>query len=94
MRRRFECHFKIGVTCERMTSQTCPCCGKEKTLVKMKRENNYDIHHLLRCTNDDCKSRLWNRNVVGSINILKRFMEENTKVRNSGNETTPNQQSG
>jgi len=89
IRRRIECYFQTVTICEHMTSQTCPCCNSVRTLEKMKRATtDYEIHHLLRCKNDDCKSRLWNRNVVGSINILKRFMEENNKVRPSGNEAT------
>lgn len=84
IRRRFESFFDTVTVCEHLTSQTCPCCQTEKSLKKMKRENtNYEIHHLLRCTNDNCQSRLWNRNVAGSLNILKRFIE-----RPSGEEAT------
>ena len=95
IRRRMECYFRTVTICEHLTSQTCPCCNTEKTLEKVKRKkSDYEIHHLLRCKNDDCKSRLWNRNVVGSINILKRFIEENERVRISGNEAALKQQTG
>ena len=75
IRRRFERVFAIKVIPEHGTSQQCPCCRKEKIMKKHKTDN-YEIHHLLRCKNDDCMSRWWNRNVVGAFNILQRFIEE------------------
>ncbi len=77
IRRRFESFFKTVTVDEHMTSQTCPCCNRGKCLKKTKIGNNAteERHHLLRCTNDACESRWWNRNVVGSFNILKRFLQ-------------------
>ena len=80
IRRRMESFFETVTICEHMTSQTCPCCKTVSSLKKVKREETgYEIHHLLRCTNEACQSRLWNRNVVGSFNILERFIEQSIK---------------
>jgi hypothetical protein len=68
IRRNFEGWFKTKTINEFLTSQTCPCCREERCLKKHS-VNNVGIHHLLRCTNDNCKSRWWNRNVVGCFNI-------------------------
>jgi hypothetical protein len=58
---------------EHYTSKTCPCC-QERTLENPKllgpTRNVSEKHHLLRCENVNCQSRWWNRNVVGSYNIL------------------------
>ena len=58
---------------EHYTSKTCPCC-RERTLKNPKLIGPERIvsekHHLLRCENVHCGSRWWNRNVVGSYNIL------------------------
>lgn len=76
-------------TSERDTSQTCPCCRvkglKNPILPKTKFKKNepspegpqtcVEKHHLLRCTNETCQSRFWNRNVAGALNILYRFIE-------------------
>jgi hypothetical protein len=40
--------------------------------LKNEKVNDIERHHLLRCYNDSCISRWWNRNVVGSFNILDR----------------------
>ena len=100
IRRRFEAYFITRTVDEHYTSQECPCC-KERSLEKMKikpkklkkKEENatvvpdeIEIHHLLRCTNDKCKCRLWNRNVVGSYNILSRFLTSPMPLENDGNE--------
>lgn len=77
IRRRFESYFPTTIIGEKMTSQTCPCCKKEKTLAKPTL-NGVTRHHLLRCTNDNCQSRWWNRNVVGSYNILVRALNQIT----------------
>lgn len=84
IRRRMESFFDTVTVCEYMTSQTCPCC-REQSLKKYTRSNGHEIHHLLRCTNGTHQSRLWNRNVVGSFNILHRFIEE-IKVRAADDE--------
>ena len=69
IRSRFERYFKTTTINEYMTSQTCPCCRNIQCLKKEK-INDIERHHLLRCNNDSCTSRWWNRNVVGSFNIL------------------------
>lgn len=69
IRRRFEGWFKTKTINEYLTSQTCPCCRNERCLNK-----HENIHHLLRCTNENCKSRWWNRNVVGCFNILHKAL--------------------
>jgi hypothetical protein len=89
IKRRFMSCFDVETIDEHFSSQTCPCC-KERSLKKFQAVLNVpkkpktnetsekkliDIHHLLRCTNDKCKCRLWNRNVVGSYNILSRFLD-------------------
>lgn len=68
IRKRFSSIFRTVTVNENMTSKTCPCC--ENMTLKI-----HNKHHLLRCTNEDCKSRWWNRNVVGSFNILKRYLK-------------------
>lgn len=92
LRRRIE--KKIGgidVTDERDTSKTCPCCHN-KTMVKWT-INNITRHHLLRCTNEECKSRIWQRNVVGSFNIFQRFLER-PKQRILSDEARQNEGAG
>lgn len=74
IRRRFEGWFKTLTINEHYTSQTCPCCGGEPSLKKAT-INGKERHHLLRCSNDTCTSRWWNRNVVGSFNILKKLID-------------------
>lgn len=78
LRRRFESFFKTITVCEHNTSQDCPCCKIKglKPFEKMIENQKIHKHHLLRCTNDQCYSRWWNRNVVGSYNILQRFLKE------------------
>lgn len=76
IRRRFEGYFQTRTVCEHMTSQTCPCCKESRTLKKYG-IGGKERHHLLRCTNEKCESRWWNRNVAGSLNILYRFMRMN-----------------
>lgn len=76
IRRRFERYFPTRTVCEHLTSQTCPCCKGVRTLKKYG-IGGIERHHLLRCTNENCESRCWNRNVAGSLNILVRFMSMN-----------------
>jgi hypothetical protein len=76
IRNRFESFFKTETIDEHFTSQTCPCC-KNRTLKAVdfvKETFTIHKHHLLRCTNELCHSRWWNRNVVGSFNILERIL--------------------
>lgn len=72
IRRHFGKFFQTRTVNEHLTSQTCPCCEEERGL-KPSKLGNFKRHHLLRCTNDNCKSRWWNRNVAGGFNILSRF---------------------
>ena len=75
-RRRAAKYFETITIPEDYTSQTCPCC-KERRFEHPVVGEKYatEKHHLLRCTNDACKCRWWNRNVVGSYNILRRFVD-------------------
>ena len=78
IKRHLEQYFKVVVQPEHFTSKTCPCC-KERTLNNpsfrdLISDARYEKHHLLRCTNDECESRWWNRNVAGSLNILERYL--------------------
>jgi hypothetical protein len=89
IRRRFESLFKTTTIPEHYSSQECPCC-KGRCLKKARiggESNPISKHHLLRCTNENCQSRWWNRNVVGAFNILSRLLDGKTL---SGNETTGN----
>ena len=70
-KRRARQHFLIGTTPEPFTSQTCPCCQTRTLKNPEVGKNHVEKHHLLRCTNDNCQCRYWNRNVVGSFNILR-----------------------
>jgi hypothetical protein len=74
-KRRASKFFNIATTPEPFTSQTCPCC-QTRTLEHPEVGNDHiEKHHLLRCTNEKCQSRFWNRNVVGSFNILLNVFE-------------------
>lgn len=71
--------FMIYIISEHLTSQTCPYC-KEKRCMENPRLNGIVRHHLLRCSNDNCHSRWWNRNVLGAFNILEK-VEQCTRVK-------------
>ena len=88
IRRRFESLFKTTTVPEHYSSQECPCCkGRclKKARIGGEISNPITKHHLLRCTNENCQSRWWNRNVAGAFNILSRLLDGKTL---SGNETT------
>jgi len=74
IRRKMSNYFTTVTINEHLTSQTCPCCRQERCL-KNPEIKGITRHHLLRCTNDKCNSRWWNRNVVGSFNILDKFLK-------------------
>jgi hypothetical protein len=81
--------------CEHFTSQTCPCCQTRsmenpKLPCKTRPDTQYSRHHLLRCKNVDCPSRWWNRNVVGSLNILFKFL---TRVHEQKSKSTTGDES-
>ena len=73
LRRKIHSYITTVTVNEAYTSKTCPCC-RERSLKNPKLvESNRAVskkHHLLRCENVDCTSRWWNRNCVGSYNIL------------------------
>ena len=56
LRRRMASYFQTLTVNEYLTSQTCPCCKHERVLTNPK-IGDITRHHLLRCTNDTCKSR-------------------------------------
>ena len=82
--------FKFLVYCNTKSSENKFMAKVKKTFVKSNTvskpcnteaissnaEKSFTIHkhHLLRCTNELCHSRWWNRNVVGSFNILDRLL--------------------
>lgn len=74
LRRRFDQKIPTITVCEKNTSQTCPCCGVKGLVNEKVGEDNIEKHHLLCCTNSSCECRWWNRNVVGSYNILGNFL--------------------
>lgn len=74
IRRKMSSYFTTVIINEHLTSQICPCCRQEKVL-KNPELKGIKRHHLLRCTNDKCNSRWWNRNVVGSFNILDKLLK-------------------
>ena len=88
IRRRFQKLFNTATIEEKYTSQICPCC-QGRTLENPGKNEGISItrHHLLRCTNDNCKSRWWNRNVSASFNILCRTLKIAPPI-SLGNETT------
>jgi hypothetical protein len=79
LRRRIHKQISTITTPEHMTSKTCPCCQTAtmknptiRSVMPVKESYVKEKHHLLRCTNVECKSRWWNRNVSASFNILLR----------------------
>jgi hypothetical protein len=77
-RKSMERYFKTITINEAYTSKICPCCGEKSLKNPEIGEKNKEKHHLLRCTNEECYSRWWNRNIVGSYNILYNTLEELT----------------
>ena len=79
LRRRL--HEKLGkktiTTCEKYTSQMNPCDQtRSQENPPVGRVTHVSRHHLQRCDNVNSPCRWWNRNVVGSFNILRRFVTE------------------
>lgn len=87
LRKSMEKWFTTETINEDLTSQRCPCCHNNRSLKKMI-INDIERHHLLRCTNDKCQSRLWNRNVVGSFNILYKGLHPEVTFRDENLENT------
>ena len=83
LRRRIHKNFKTITVSEHNTSKTCPCCGivgnLEKATIESERpvKKSYvpEKHHLLRCKNEACRCRWWNRDVAGAFNILKKGLD-------------------
>lgn len=79
-RRRCSRFFPTFSVPEHGTSKTCPCCKQEN--LKNPSLKSITRHHLLRCTNEACLSRWWNRNVAGSLNILARAISRLVELHN------------
>lgn len=76
IRRRASKHFWLTFTTpEYNSSKTCPCCRTTTLTNPRVGEESIAKHHLLRCTNEDCMSRWWNRNIAGYFNILYKAYE-------------------
>ena len=80
LRRRVAKRFNVGLTHEAYTSSRCPKCSSSDLEhprlrgVRDRRTGRFsrrEIHHLLRCPNERCACRWWNRDVLGALNILK-----------------------
>jgi transposase len=75
--RQLERCAKIYLVDEYKTSKLCHCCKSEtdyyksRTYMKNGIEKEIVVHGLLRCKNELC-SKLWNRDVNGSSNILEK----------------------
>jgi hypothetical protein len=73
--------FDVIEVSEHYTSQTCPCC-RTLSLEHPKPEKDQgrkylkERHQLLRCTNVNCYSRWWSRDILGSFNILYKTIED------------------
>ena len=71
------CPFRTLTSGEARTSGTCNCCGQWGPMatpftvqrVKGGEVRNFGVHNLLRCPNEQCASRLWQRNANGMLNI-------------------------
>jgi transcription elongation factor Elf1 len=75
-RRSMERYYKTTTIKEYHTSKTCPCCGEVSLENPTIGKKQLSKHHLLRCKNEECYSRWWNRNVVGSYNIYYNMLIE------------------
>jgi Putative transposase DNA-binding domain len=75
-RRSMERYYKTTTIKEHYTSKTCPCCGQVTLENPIVGKKQLSKHHLLRCRNEKCYSRWWNRNVVGSYNIYYNMLVE------------------
>jgi len=75
-RRSMERYYKTTTIKEHYTSKTCPCCGQVSLENPIIGKKQLSKHHLLRCRNEECYSRWWNRNVVGSYNIYYNMLVE------------------
>ena len=76
LRRRDAKHFWLTFTVpERNTSKTCPCCRTVGLMNPKVGKQSIEKHHLLRCPNEACQCRWWDRNIAGYFNILYRAYE-------------------
>jgi hypothetical protein len=74
LRRKLHKKIKTVTVQEHNTSNTNPCTREKKGMENpLVGKHAIQKHHLLRCTNEKSSCRWWNRNVVGSFNILYNF---------------------
>lgn len=83
LRRRVHSRYKTLTVHEAMTSSVCPSCEARQLQHPRRRLQRHgeeeegeelqsvEIHHLLRCPNELCAHRWWNRDQLGAVNILK-----------------------
>jgi hypothetical protein len=76
LRRRFDQAIPTITVNEKNSSKTCPCCSTKSLVNEKVGKDKIEKHHLLCCTNSSCQCRWWNRNVVGSFNILGNFLND------------------
>jgi len=78
LRRRLASHFPVLVTPEPNTSSRCPhclhgssLCHPRRRLVRLRdgREEEREVHHLLRCTSPKCPTPWWHRDKLGASNV-------------------------
>ena len=70
-------YFKVITIDEFKTSSICKCCEEkvDKFMIRdnpkpYKKQEKFLVHSLLRCKNVNC-NKFWDRDILGSSNILK-----------------------
>ena len=71
LRRSLCSHFKVFLVHEAYTSSVCPRCHSQGLTKPRSDGGGAEVHHLLKCPNDRCSCRWWNRDVLGALNILE-----------------------
>ena len=71
LRRSLCSHFKVYLVHEAYTSSVCPRCHSHDLTKPRSDGGGAAVHHLLKCSNDRCSCRWWNRDVLGALNILE-----------------------
>ena len=71
LRRSLCSHFKVLLVHEAYTSSVCPRCHSHNLTKPRLDGRGAEVHHLLKCPNDRCSCRWWNRDVLGALNILE-----------------------
>jgi hypothetical protein len=82
LRRRIHQVIRTYTVDERGTSSCCPIDEGPvdhpvtRTIINRKtnQRRTAEVHHLLRCQNDTCKSRWWQRDVMATVNIRKQTL--------------------